>query len=141
MADLASRGADPTRILFDFDANGNAKRLDPTIFTKKYDVQVVSEADLGHLGDWFHFSENQYVVGSPAQLLKDVEVRAWVGDNVWEPIFARCQRMYVCMCVQLFTFRQRTVDHSLRVVDGVHAGLVNTVESEAANFAPDSSVV
>eukprot|EP00750_Incisomonas_marina_P012849 INCI17169.3.p1 GENE.INCI17169.3~~INCI17169.3.p1 ORF type:complete len:1196 (-),score=221.27 INCI17169.3:1334-4921(-) len=81
MADLASRGADPTRILFDFDDNGNAKRLDPTIFTKKFDVQVVSEADLGHLGDWFRFSDNQYDVGSPAQLMKDVEV--W--STLWSP--------------------------------------------------------
>ena len=98
MADLASRGADPTRILFDFDDNGNAKRLDPTIFTKKFDVQVVSEADLGHLGDWFRFSDNQYDVGSPAQLMKDVEVCASIWTSLivsptalWQfiPFYAR----------------------------------------------------
>ena len=78
-----SRGADPSRILFDFDEHGNALPLDPDIFTKKFDVQIISDTglELAGLTDWMRPSQSLYKSVGAADIMKDVEV--W--STTWEP--------------------------------------------------------
>ena len=81
MSGVVSRGADPSRILFDFDEQGHAKPLDPTIFTKKFDVQVVSDSPIGQYCEWLQLASSEYELVESPELKLDVE--AWATS--WSP--------------------------------------------------------
>ena len=75
------RGEDPSRILFDYDEDGNPLPLKTSIFLKKFDVQVTKDEGLGDLTDWIKLGQEDFVKTDCPDLMKDAEVYA----QQWDP--------------------------------------------------------